>query len=333
MASILQKLFGRRDAAQTGSAPAAYVGAFGKHPAWNDFVDDIGLETQRLIDAKRLLLAGVDVNIAQWDHLHEQQRLDEFRHVFLWVGEGSVLVGRLWASSDGKGRTRYPMVAVAECAGLSLAPALRQSLQALDQVERRVAAATTQQEVVAAADAARQAMRQWAASAPPAPGAAPAEDLSPATAAGTLLRHPDLGPAGRGIVTLLYRLEQEAPHWLTWGRDGKADRDSKSGSPRPAYVRLPACADNPGDAMLLWARFLANVASRRAPLLFVAPSGERWVDLVVGEPTPASLYCLRANEKGVPLTTDIPYSIEPAFAQKAAQFVVSAAAAGSAATV
>jgi hypothetical protein len=324
--SILQKLFGRRSPSEDGGAPAAFVATFGKHPAWNDFADDLGLETDRLIDLKRLVMQGIDANAAQWDHLHEQQRLDALRHLLVWVTAQGVVVARMWSSSDGKGRQRYPMVACAECRGVGPAAVLGHVPALLERVEQECRRATTQPEVAAALDRARAELRQWAAS--PAAAAAPG-DLSPAEAAARLASCPALGEPRRGLTTLLYRLDQEAPQLLTWGRDARgAASDSRTGPLRPAYLRLPACAAAPADAALLWSRFLSAVVSRRASCMVILPAGERWADLVIGDPTPASLYCLRANEKGVPLTTDIPYSIDAGFADKAGQFLATLAPTG-----
>jgi hypothetical protein len=321
VASILQKLFGRRGPSQDGGAPAAYVATFGKHPAWNDFADDLGLETDRLVELKRLVMQAIDVNAAQWEHLHEQQRLDGLRHLLVWVTEQGVVVARLWSSSDGKGRKRYPMVACAEFRGVTPAAVLGRVPPVLERVERECRAATTPAEVGTALDRARAELRQWVVSAASAPG-----DLSPADAAARLTACAALGEPRRGLTTLLYRLDQEAPQLLTWGRDGRAaSSDSRAGSGRPAYLRLPACAADPADAARLWARFLSAAVTRRASCMVILPAGERWADLVLGDPTPASLYCLRANEKGVPLTPDLPYTLDAAFADKARQFLASLA--------
>src|SRR5947208_3276593 len=52
--------------------PALYLAAFGKHPGWNDHLDDLGLDTDALINAKRLLyIQGISQNIdsGAWDKL------------------------------------------------------------------------------------------------------------------------------------------------------------------------------------------------------------------------------------------------------------------------
>lgn len=318
MGSILNKLFGRRGGANGGrGAPAVHLAAFGKHPAWNDFLDDIGLDTQRLIDVKRLLFQGIDANIAAWERLEDRQRLKAFKHVFVWLMDDAVVVGRMWASSDGKGRTRYPMIACAECSGLPLGAVLRAANPALSVLEQGCVKATAKAEVAAAVDAARKGLRRWAASAP-----AAAEDVTAAAAADRLARCPDLPEPRRALVGVLYHIEQEAPHHLLWARDGGgSSSELRAGVARPAHVRLPACADTSAESTLLWSRFLSGVVAERSQQLLIFPIGQHWVDLIVGEPTGPSLYCLRAAEKGMPLTTSIPYNIDEDFARRANQLL------------
>ena len=62
------------------SAPGVYLGAFGKHPGWDDHVDDMGLETPLLLWAKRLLYTdGIAGNIdkGEWDRLPPADRLEQ----------------------------------------------------------------------------------------------------------------------------------------------------------------------------------------------------------------------------------------------------------------
>src|SRR5205085_2200920 len=85
-------------------APALHLAAFGKHPGWNDHLDDLGLDTAPLVNAKRLLyIQGISQNIdsGAWDKLEDTApvsdgtpllapiaRLDLFRHDFLWYMPG-----------------------------------------------------------------------------------------------------------------------------------------------------------------------------------------------------------------------------------------------------
>src|SRR5438105_10669471 len=105
--SILQKLFGAKGAAKGNGRGEVFLAAFGKHPGWNDFMDDLGLDTPRLIETRRLLLGAIDANAEGWERLEESRRLANFRHALVWQpggGDSDIVVARFWSSSDGKGR-------------------------------------------------------------------------------------------------------------------------------------------------------------------------------------------------------------------------------------
>jgi hypothetical protein len=50
-------------------APRFYLCGFGKHPGWNDHLDDIGVITDSLIKAKALIYDGIvhQVESAAWE--------------------------------------------------------------------------------------------------------------------------------------------------------------------------------------------------------------------------------------------------------------------------
>ena len=124
MASILKKIverFNQRD--RNEASKRVFIAAFGKHPGWDDHIDDIGLETDVLVTVKRILyIQGIGSNIdsGSWDKLEEDQRLEKFGHVFVWCMNRDLVVGRLWSSQDGKGRSSYPMVVCVQCSKLPL---------------------------------------------------------------------------------------------------------------------------------------------------------------------------------------------------------------------
>jgi hypothetical protein len=53
------------------------------------------------------------------------------------------------------------------------------------------------------------------------------------------------------------------------------------------------------------------------PVLALLPAGQPWLDLVVGTPTVSQIYCVRASLQAMPLTTQIPYTLEPQFVARA----------------
>ena len=108
MASILKKIVERFNTkGQKIPSGKVSVAAFGKHPGWDDHIDDIGLDTDILVAVKRILyIQGIGRNIdaGSWDKLEENQLVEKFGHAFVWCMNGDVVVGRLWSSKDGKGR-------------------------------------------------------------------------------------------------------------------------------------------------------------------------------------------------------------------------------------
>src|SRR5882724_6456636 len=122
-----------------GSGRQIFLGAFGKHPGWDDHVEDLGLESDSLIFAKtRLYVEGIGSQIdkGDWEKLEPQQQLPAFKHIFVWQRAGQYLIGRMWSSSDGKGRTRYPMIVCAHCTGVTLTWALEEVLPRIEKVEQ-----------------------------------------------------------------------------------------------------------------------------------------------------------------------------------------------------
>jgi hypothetical protein len=105
------------------------LAAFGKHPGWDDHIEDLGLETEALNFAKLLLYVnGIGGQIDSAPGRNSKRR-SSFRGLNTFLS-GSVQVkfssGRMWSSSDGKGRKRYPMVVCLHFAGVPLGWALKQ---------------------------------------------------------------------------------------------------------------------------------------------------------------------------------------------------------------
>ncbi|HET9379087.1 MAG TPA: hypothetical protein VFO40_29210, partial [Chthoniobacterales bacterium] len=89
------------------------LAGFGKHPAWDDHIDDFGLTTETLVIAKRILYSeGIAGQLASgaWNRLEETGRAVEFDHRFIWRREAQSVIGGIWASTDGKGRAHFPMI-------------------------------------------------------------------------------------------------------------------------------------------------------------------------------------------------------------------------------
>jgi hypothetical protein len=80
------------------------LAGFGKHPAWDDHIDDVGLTTETLVVVKRILYSdGIasQVSSGAWNRLEENGRAREFDHRFVWSREAQSVIGGIWASIDG----------------------------------------------------------------------------------------------------------------------------------------------------------------------------------------------------------------------------------------
>ncbi len=296
-----------------------WVGAFGKHPGWDDHIADQGLETELLTRVKRLLyLEGIGGNIdsGAWAELDPDEHLDGFDHVFLWRWAGGLVAGRLWSSSDGKGRTRYPMIVCAHCRGLAGEWVAGPCLDALDDLATNCRAATDAAGVMTAVDDARRNLRSAAATAP----LASTEPLSTPAALAQIADCEQMN--AEALSRVVYQLEREFSSFLLTDLD--SGTRSRTIDVRPRHMRVPACRDRSGEACDLWLRFLLERTDPVAPLVAIVRRGEGTCDLIAGEPTRGQFACLQSSLKRVPLTTEIPYTIDEAFADRVSKRVEAA---------
>ncbi len=310
MASLFRKLFSKRGAP---SAPEVHLAAFGKHPGWDDHIEDLGLETHRLVAAKRVLytqgLAG-NIDSGAWERLGDEERLEGFHHLFLWHSAYDLVLGHMWSSSDGKGRTRYPMVVCAQVSGTPLDWAFRHVLPLLEMIEARCVATASAAAVRGVLDDGRRMLRQAAS------GVAAAEQPVPPMprALAYLADRPEMAPNHQGLHRVLYLIEREMASYHPEGSDAAA---ASTAHLRSTHMRVPACANSAQGAAALWLGFLLSRLDPAAPILLILPLGQPWVDVVVGEPGVQQFFCVRASRQALPLATDIPYTLDAAFVERA----------------
>lgn len=290
MMGPFRRLFAREPAAR-----GVRVALFGKHPGWDDHIDDQGVETEGLVETRRLLYAegiGGNIDSGAWQRLGEHARLPEFGHAFLWDRGKSVVVGRMWGSSDGRGRSAYPLVACAEAPAGTAAWAGERLLPILDGLE---AACRATRDAARVVEGVAVAQRQAAVLAPP----EPRDGVAPGATQRLAARS---GMGEEEMARVLYHIERESPSLLR----GRNDR--VRGEPDPAHARVPAAGER-AESLSAWWGFLREHVRPNVPCLVVRADGRGWADLVIGSPTPASLFCLRATEAGLPLTTEVPYEV------------------------
>jgi hypothetical protein len=270
-----QRFFGR------GPKPQIWLGAFGKHPGWDDHIDDIGLETESLLLAKQILYVdgiGGQVNSGEWERLDGARRLAEFKHIFLWKRGDAFLAGRIWSSRDGKNRTQYPLVVCAHCLGIPFSWALTSVYPCLAEIERQCKATQSANEVRAVLGQALDQLRHSTASI----RTAAATDLDFYEFFKRLGLSADL----EGLWQIAYRVHAELENDFGGGQ-----------------IRLPSVAGLEAETLSFWMRLLEFRLGRDAPILLTLPLAESWVDATCGEPLKKEFYCLRAKPETLAVAT------------------------------
>lgn len=284
------------------------LGAFGKHPGWDDHIEDLGLETESLTLAKRLIYVegvGGQIDAGAWEKLEPAQRIEGFNHLFVWQRSSQFLLGRMWSSSDGKGRTRYPMVLCAHCVGVSLPWGLEHVLPRLLQVEQACKAAPNSAGVRSAVDQARSSLRGLI-------GQAESDtEITPALLESVrkFVADPVFGPELQGWFRILYQIQNQMAPFTVAGFNSRGDL----GSLRPQQIRLLVGANSAVQALVLWRRFFAARIERSVPILLALADGEPWLDAILGQPSTQEFFCLRARPAALPSAIDVPYDLNEAF--------------------
>lgn len=293
-----------------------WLAVLGKHPGWNDHLDDIGLDTDRLVAVKRQLYVdgiGGLINAGTWEAMPEAERDEGFGHTFFWRQPDGMVVGRMWSSSDGKGRRKYPMIACALCRSLPFSFVAGPVLDRLRRLESACVSADSAAAVIAATDASRKELTDVASFAPELGGGT--IDASGGGAAAQLIASGTLGEDGVGLRRVLYQVEREMGAYIRPDGSGTASR-SRSVEIRGQMLRVPAPdgAFEPGvppAGVGLWCRLMLTRIDPLVPMLFVCKDGRPWIDIVVGEPGPTQLAGLQTNTTGLPFASDIPFTIDP----------------------
>ena len=286
-----------------------YVGlaAFGKHPGWDDHVEDLGLETESLNIAKTLFYVngiGGQIDSGAWERIEPAQQLPAFKHVFLWQRSGQFLIGRLWSSSDGKGRKRYPMVVCLHFIGVTLGWAMKQALPALAELEEALIQTNSADDVRSLLNRKRVALREALSNAQVQGEYAP---VSP-EALHNILQNSG-GNNREGFLRVLYQGQSQ----LAALAPGKFNARSQTAGLRAQQIRVPASGANPEQTLLFWTRFFLTQVDPSVPLLLALPLEANWLDVTVGEPESHEFFCLRASPKAVPLVSEVPYTLDDAF--------------------
>ena len=252
------------------------VAVFGKHPAWDDHIDDIGLTTQTLVYTKRILYSeGIATQLASgaWDQIERSGHALEFNHRFVWGRGNRSVLGGLWASTDGKGRARFP-IAICFQSDVDTLQALALYWAPLESLGQQCRAATTRDIVL---DLVRQTSIYL--NSPDFPKFAPLNTLFSSSC----------DPFSDVTVQ---SLEYLAGHW--------------NNNRKPStHFRLPPVCDSSQESIGFWSGFADRHVSG-VPTLTISAIGREPVDLIVGEPSPDDLFVLRARQSVADFTAAVP---------------------------
>jgi hypothetical protein len=281
-----------------------YVAAFGKHPGWNDHIDNLGLETKTLVVADQLIyLEGIasQIDAGVWDRLGEGSLYPAFGHLLLWHRPGEAIIGVIASSRDGKGRTRYPLIVCAHVVGLPIERVVREVGPVVEAAMKECRSVETAGAVRAILERARQQL---------------AEVIGRHPAGGPGQAEPrPLGGAGpsEGQLRILYEIKNKLAAWAPV-RSGAKESAARE---RGVHMRLDPHGGSVAEALLYWTTFLHSQLDGSAPLLFMSPLDAGWVDVIVGKPAAADFFVLKAGIKAVPMVSSVPYEMGDAFRSSA----------------
>ena len=276
--------------------PAIYLGAYGKHPGWDDHIDDIGLDTESLLLAKQVLYVdgiGGQIDSGEWDKLHENQRLAQFKHIILWKRGNAFLLGRIWSSRDGKNRTKYPMIACAHCVRVPLPWGLTNVLPALEEVEKLCKSTSSAEEV-------REIIRRTLAALRQSLGSASAPQSNGKEVA--FIDQLGLADQQEKLFRITYHV---CTHLGNCSANASREAVSEATS---GQVRLPAASGLVSQTLGFWIHFLESQLGTGVPILLALPLERQWLDATAGEPTDRDFYSLRVTPEILAIASKVTYN-------------------------
>jgi hypothetical protein len=265
------------------------LAGFGKHPAWDDHIDDFGLTTETLVTLRRILYSeGIasQVSSGAWNRLEKTGQAIEFDHRFVWSREAQSVIGGIWASSDGKGRGHFPMVVCLQIA-VNGWRAVRSFLAPVEQLGADCQGAKEQKkfrDVFAEAQHSLSRHSETAAEI----SSDPLSSSIPETNAGDLPEQREEAVLD-GMIVLSQGVKK-------YKKQGGREREGS------AHFRLPAISARQKESLEFWTGYLETRLDFRLPCLTIASPRLGPIDIIAGEPEARQFFCLRAPESGLPMT-------------------------------
>ena len=286
------------------------LAAFGKHPAWDDHVDDLGIQNERILAFQRAVYhqgIATHVNTGVWDRMPLDERIEGFE---FWLCSSrlsysdNTLVGRVWSSSDGKGRTRYPMIACIDCGQMTLSWAFGPAIAALEDVAQTCIRLSEENQVRRVVREIGDRLRQDSSSTSVEHYFCEPKVNTTDIVSKLIHAAPSVFDE-EGMSRVIYQIQRDLPSYLK-----KSKRKDQGTSKSSSILRVPRCVDSPTESVRLWLRFAMDWFKSGTPIMILAPLHHDWIDLLIGEPVGPLLWCMRTGLKGFPMTNSIPYQVD-----------------------
>lgn len=269
-----------------------HLALFGKHPCWNDHMEDYGLSTPSLLEFKRRLYnegIGGRLDAGAWRDLAPEHRVEAFDHELLWTGPTGVIFAVVWHSADAGGRAAYPMVAAAHFLTPRLPAKIGPVFDALQEVAQDCRDAT-QREAIAAAQS-RGVERLIQAARTLVPMSAQTWDR---TCREDFINHDGFGSGGDGFARLFYAL---------------SEYQNLNPATRNTFCYRMTDGGAGIESLNLWQTLLRAQLEPAASLLACRCRSQPWVDVLAGEFAAEEFFRLKAGPGELPWVTDIPYTV------------------------
>ena len=274
------------------------LAGFGKHPAWDDHIDDFGLTTETLVTVRRILYSeGIasQVSSGTWNQLEETGHAIEFDHRFVWSREAQSVIGGIWASSDGKGRGHFPIVVCLQIA-VNGWRAVRSFLAPVEQLGADFQGAKEQKKFRDVFAKAQQSLsRHLVGNSPGSPDEGGSEAAAEIRSGSIpeVSGHESPEQRQEAVLDGMVALSQGVKKYQ---KQGGRERQGN------AHLRLPAISAHRKESLEFWTGYLETRLDFRLPCLTIASPGLGPIDIIAGEPEARQFFCLRAPESGLPMT-------------------------------
>lgn len=271
------------------------LGVFGKHVAWSDHIDPIGVLTPSLAEFRRRLYeAGIrrHLDSGAWNAIAPDWRVDEWGHQWITFGSSGILLARLWNSIDGRGRSAYPMVAAVHLPTARPPESFEPLFSLLAGLQGRCMETDTADGVKAAVQAASARLPDVIARLAPQHG----EGIPVEEREAVIGRMDFQEKSGIRVARVFHHLGVK-PHF------GIAEA-----SPR-GIVRLPVDSGGFLQMVTFWRSLFSGFCEPGTMFSVCQPVGTTWFDLQLGEFTDDLVFRLRAAVGEIPIVPEIPFNI------------------------